>query len=480
MNNELTNEDAPPSKEPSPGPQRRLFHPLVTAARLALLAIVYRRQSSFHQREKNWGSALVQLDLKQVAQDYGWTDSSIVVIDDLGESGTIDDRPGWKQMLQLITNGRVGAVFTLNVGRLSRELIFAEQLRMMAELYDVLLFLDGRPIDQEEPGDVMRYQFEAVFHSSENRDRTKRLTKARYAKASKGRVVGSVPTGFILGANGTLDFDPETNSAIKLVYETFRQKRSLCGTVAALNKRGITLPRAKGGRTLWKRPSLDIVKAFIVNPFYSGRFVFGKTRKRLDLGRYRNKKPKRRPLAEDQWVVNIPDHHVCYLTPKEQSEFLEIIKANRPGGRTSAERGPALCQRLLQCAKCGAKLVVHYAGKAAGHQYQCSRDAVKFGERPCLTVVGKEVDAAIERRFLEVLTAPPTAVLKGALEEARRAEEDSLQWIKDQRQRLQYEEKLAEKRFRNCDPRIRFFTPTFPRNMTTQCGRAISLTKILL
>jgi len=451
-------ENGQPPQTTSPSSKPKLTHRLVTDARLKLLAVVYRRQSSLFQRENNWGSALVQLDLKQVALDYGWPESSILVLDDLGESGTIDDRPAWKQMLQLITNGVVGAVLTLNVGRLSREVIFSEQLRLLAELYDVLLFVDGRPIDPEQNSDVMMYQVEAVFHSQENRDRTKRLTRAKYAKTSKGHV-SYFPTGFIKKGKGAVDFDPETSSAIKLVYRIFREKRSLWGTVVALNKREINLPRTRGGRTVWKRASLDIVKSFIVNPFYSGRLVFGRTRKRLDLGRYKNKKPKRRPLPENQWLVNIPDHHECYITEEEQREFLDIIKANRPGGKHPRHEGPALCQGLLQCSKCGAKALIHYAGKQAGHQYQCSRDAVRFGDKPCFTITGRDVDAIIERKFLQALTAPSTAVLKAALEEARRADEESLKWMEDQRQRLAYEEKLAEKRFRNCDPENKLLYP---------------------
>src|ERR1051325_8405421 len=90
-----------------------ITHPLVTPVALAKLALIYVRQSTETQKTKNWGSGMVQADFTNVARLYGWPDSQIRVLDDRSRSGTTDERPCWREMIALISEGLVGAVFTL-------------------------------------------------------------------------------------------------------------------------------------------------------------------------------------------------------------------------------------------------------------------------------------------------------------------------------------------------------------------------------
>ena len=78
-----------------------LTHPLITVEHLNRKAIVYIRQSSLDQVEKNTGSQAFQRNQVELARAYGWSEELIEVIDeDLGKSGSsVDRRTGWQRML---------------------------------------------------------------------------------------------------------------------------------------------------------------------------------------------------------------------------------------------------------------------------------------------------------------------------------------------------------------------------------------------
>ena len=75
-------------------------HPLITAEHLKRKALVYLRQSSLEQVEKNTGSQAYQRNQVELARDYGWPEDLIEVIeDDLGKTGSsVDRRSGWQRI----------------------------------------------------------------------------------------------------------------------------------------------------------------------------------------------------------------------------------------------------------------------------------------------------------------------------------------------------------------------------------------------
>jgi DNA invertase Pin-like site-specific DNA recombinase len=90
-----------------------LSHPLITREHRRRKVLIYLRQSSIEQVEKNTGSQAFQRDQVQLARSYGWTDDLIEVIDeDLGKSGsTVDRRTGWQRMLREIAANRSARSF---------------------------------------------------------------------------------------------------------------------------------------------------------------------------------------------------------------------------------------------------------------------------------------------------------------------------------------------------------------------------------
>src|SRR5215211_2867532 len=85
-------------------------------------AVVYVRQSTLAQVERNVESAARQYALRERAVELGWPPQSVVVVDeDLGRSGASSDgRFGFKELVAEVGLGHVGLVLALETSRLAR------------------------------------------------------------------------------------------------------------------------------------------------------------------------------------------------------------------------------------------------------------------------------------------------------------------------------------------------------------------------
>lgn len=95
---------------------------LVTGSHLCRRAVIYIRQSTPHQVMTNQESLRLQYALRQRANDLGWEDTNIEVVDaDLGLSGaTAMHREGFKDVIARVTLGEIGIILSYEVTRLAR------------------------------------------------------------------------------------------------------------------------------------------------------------------------------------------------------------------------------------------------------------------------------------------------------------------------------------------------------------------------
>jgi DNA invertase Pin-like site-specific DNA recombinase len=95
---------------------------LITPQHLRRRAVIYIRQSSPHQVLTNQESLRLQYALRQRAQQLGWRDEDIQLIDaDLGlTAAAAQHRQGFQQLVAAVTLGEVGIILSYEVTRLSR------------------------------------------------------------------------------------------------------------------------------------------------------------------------------------------------------------------------------------------------------------------------------------------------------------------------------------------------------------------------
>jgi DNA invertase Pin-like site-specific DNA recombinase len=95
----------------------------ITASHLSRAAVIYVRQSTLIQVERNTESTARQYDLASRARQLGWPREAIRVIDgDLGISGSVTgQRDAFEGMVAEVALGQVGIILALEVSRLARD-----------------------------------------------------------------------------------------------------------------------------------------------------------------------------------------------------------------------------------------------------------------------------------------------------------------------------------------------------------------------
>jgi len=98
-------------------------HSKITASHRSRVAIIYVRQSTLAQLERNTESTARQYDLAERAVELGWPRSAVRVVDaDLGVSGSVlGQRDGFESLVADVALGQVGIILALEVSRLARD-----------------------------------------------------------------------------------------------------------------------------------------------------------------------------------------------------------------------------------------------------------------------------------------------------------------------------------------------------------------------
>jgi DNA invertase Pin-like site-specific DNA recombinase len=113
----------------------------VTAAHLRRQAVIYVRQSTLLQVERNRESTMRQYDLAARAAELGWPGPAVTVIDaDLGVSGSGKAaRSGFAALTEQVALGQVGVILSLEVSRLARNNADWYRLLDLAGITDTLI-----------------------------------------------------------------------------------------------------------------------------------------------------------------------------------------------------------------------------------------------------------------------------------------------------------------------------------------------------
>jgi DNA invertase Pin-like site-specific DNA recombinase len=98
-------------------------HSKVTASHRCRAAVVYVRQSTLAQLERNAESTARQYDLRERAVALGWAREQVRVVDaDLGVSGSVTgQRDGFESLVADVALGQIGIILALEVSRLARD-----------------------------------------------------------------------------------------------------------------------------------------------------------------------------------------------------------------------------------------------------------------------------------------------------------------------------------------------------------------------
>ena len=448
----------------------------VTASHRSRQAVVYVRQSTLTQLERNTESTARQYDLRQRAVALGWPAEQVRVIDvDLGISGSVlGQRTGFETLVADVAMGQIGIVLALEVSRLARDNAAWYRLLDLAGACDTLVAdTDG----VYHPGlfnDRLVLGMKGMLSEAELHVLRARLTGGIRNKAARGELRTGLPVGLVWGdADGQILLHPDeaVTGVITAVFDRF----AVCGSVRAtwlwLRDNQLRWPLQRDGyrrdRSLpeitWVEPTYHAVHTTLTHPGYAGAYVFGRTRRQRYLSAEGQLRARDRKLRRDEWEVLITDHHPGFIDWPTYQDNQDRIGANiRPQphqpGTGAVREGAALLQGLASCGQCGRKLAVFYRGPARstpGYYCNGTGELVEGKGVRHLSVGGQAIDAAVAETFLATLSPAAVQACLAATEQLEAGHDAALDQHRRQVEQARYTATKAERRYRAVDPENR-------------------------
>ncbi|HEX5924822.1 MAG TPA: recombinase family protein [Baekduia sp.] len=437
-------------------------------------AVVYVRQSTLHQVERNTESAARQYALRERAVGLGWPADAVAIVDeDTGRSGaSVEGRLGFKELVAEVGLGQVGIVLALEVSRFARSSADWHQLLDLCALTATLIADADGVYSPADFNDRLLLGLKGTMSEAELHLIRARLDGGLRNKAQRGELRLALPVGLDRDEDDriVLCSDEEVRHAIDRVFCLWRQLGSARQVVMELIADGQKLPRRTVGqrRIRWARPSYGAVHDFLTNPAYAGTFAFGKKRQEKRLGPDGRLRIKTIELPVEEWSVCLPEHHPGYVSWDGYLATRARLRANvRPRGEGggAAGNGRALLQGLVRCGRCGRRMQVAYSGTTGNvPRYLCSVGHVMHATgRICGSLGGTRLDNAVADAFLEAVTPGAVAATAGAIGELTDQHEARLSGQRLALERAQFEADRARRQFDACEPEHRLVARTLER-----------------
>ncbi len=448
----------------------------ITDTHLQKIAYVYLRQSSMGQVRNHRESTERQYALQELARNLGWPVARIVVLDgDLGKSGTsTTDREDFKTLVSDVSLGKAGAVLAIEASRLARSNADWHRLIEICGITGTLIIDEDGCYDPCDFNDGLLLGLKGTMAQAELHFIRARLQGNKLNKARKGELRFPLPVGFVFDELNRIvkDSDAQVRSSIELVFDYFQQCGSAYGVVQRFAKEKLDFPKRSyggtwAGKLIWGRLTDARVNTIVKNPSYAGVYAFGRYRSIKEILGNGEVRSRIGYMPEDNWLVNLRDHHEGYITFEQYKKNLDQLSRNQTNTKEVVLSGPAreglaLLQGLLICGGCGRRLTPRYQGNGGIYPtYQCNwRKREGLSKKACLTVQCSPLDRAIERRVLESLRSEQLELAIDAFDiVSRRHEQIDAQW-KMRLQRAEYESELAQRRYEQVDPSNRLVAAT--------------------
>jgi excisionase family DNA binding protein len=434
----------------------------ISTDHLSRTAYVYVRQSTMAQVQHNLESQRRQYGLRERARLLGWHDVTIVD-DDLGRSGSGVARPGFDRLLTAVGRGEVGAVFAIEASRLARNGRDWHTLLEFCAIVGTLIIDEDGIYDPRSSNDQMVLGLKGAFSVMESSSIRQRAFEAKLEKAARGELFALIAVGYVLGASGHLEKDPNerTRASVGLVFRKFRELGSVRQVTLWLRRENVCLPRLTTGgprRSVeWMLPTYSGLLSMLANPVYAGAYAYGRNGRetKLEDGRRRVRNGVR--LPREKWRVLLQDRHEGYID-WDEFEHNQCVIANNTNRNGQAVQGAvrggaALLSGLLRCGHCGRKLKVRYRADLPTNQYYCVRPIEEDNAGNVCTIIGStHIDRAISEEVLRILAplgiAAALAVIDGGQDRGR----DQRRQAELALEAARYEAGLARRQYDAVDP----------------------------
>jgi DNA invertase Pin-like site-specific DNA recombinase len=443
----------------------------ITPSHLRRAAVVYVRQSTLAQVERNTESTARQYDLVARAVEQGWPRHAVRVIDDdLGVSGaSTTGRSGFAELAAQVGLGQVGIVLSLECSRLARNNADWYRLLDLAGMADTLIADADGVYHPALFNDRLLLGMKGTMSEAELHILRARLDGGIRNKAARGELRRGLPVGLVWGeADGEIRWHPD--EAVTGVITAIFQRFAVCGSVRStwlwLRDQGLKFPLQQHGlvtgteEITWVEPTHHAVHHVLTHPGYAGAYVYGRTRRHRYVGEDGQMRVRQRRLPRDEWEVLIADHHRGFIDwgtyQANQARIGRNIRptAHQPGTGALRE-GCALLQGLATCGICGRKLAVFYEGPSKSTPgYYCTGTGQLVDGRGTrhLRIGGLAIDTAVVEAFLAALQPTALQACLAAAQQLEDGHDAALAQYRRHVEQARYQASRAERRYRAVDP----------------------------
>lgn len=358
-----------------------------------------------------------QYALKDRAELLGWKPDQIKTLDnDLGLSGSSSNRrEDFKTLIADVSLGKVGAVFALEVSRLSRSCTDWYRLLEICAITNTLILDEDGCYNPKDFNDQLLLGLKGTMSQAELHFIRSRLIGGKVNKAKKGQLRFPLPVGYCYNQLGEVIFDEDeqVRESVGLLFKIFKERGSAYAVSHYFIDNKVMFPkRAYGGvwkgKLMWGDLTTGRVLGIIKNPSYSGTYVYGRYRYDKSLTNEGHLQSKMVKLPQDNWQVTLHGHHKGYITWEDYLNNQKFLTKNRTNGLETLLPGPAregiaLLHGLLICSYCGHKITIRYQGKGGIQPYyQCSwkRKNSGSGVKDCLSIRCEPIDKKVSELLL--------------------------------------------------------------------------------
>ena len=436
------------------------------------MAVVYIRQSTLQQVERNNESTKLQYALQEKAHSLGWHKEHILVIDDdLGRSGSsAEGRPGFQRLVAEVSLDRVGIILGIEISRLARSCRDWHQLLEVCALFNTLIADSDGIYDPGNYNDRLLLGLKGTMSEAELHIIKQRMLSGKKAKAKRGELGMQVPMGYIIHPSGEVIKDPDEQAqlTIRLVFELFGRYRTIHSVLRHLVKNKITMPcrirsGLKKGDLEWHRPNRPSLSHMLHNPTYAGAYVYG--RRPID---QKKKKPGRPSTGKQmarfcEWEVLIKDKLPAYISWDDYERNQRQLLMNTNSVLGAPRKGLSLLSGLIICGRCGLKMATRYTDKNSKLRYVCCRMAVDYAEEVCQSLVGDMLDRLVEQQVLQAIQPSALEISLKAAEDIEKDKQLVMSNWKQQLERANYEIERAYRQYNAAEPENRLVARTLEK-----------------
>jgi excisionase family DNA binding protein len=443
----------------------------ISAEHLARQACVYIRQSTPDQVQNNLESKRSQYALAERARQLGWKDVE-VIDDDLGRSASGTHRRGFERLLGALCEGKVGAVLSIEVSRLSRN---GRDWHTLLEFCSVVgaLLIDAHEIyDPTQINDQLLLGIKGTISEMEVATFRQRAQTALVQKAERGELFRRVAIGYIRSAEDRIEKDPDerVRAAIALVFHKFAELASARQVFFWLFEQQIRLPAISGAgaaqHIVWQPPRYHSVLSLLHNPIYAGAYAYGRSKAKVRIEQGRKRIVRTKHNRQEEWAILIRDHHEGYISWDVYQNNQALIAHNASGKgdmvRGAVKRGGALLAGILRCGHCGAKLLAQYPGPTV-IRYQCAGYILDRETSCCVGFGGLGADRMVSEQVLECLKPLGIHAAMQAIENLRSDNDERVQQKELALQQARYEVAHARRQYDSVDPTNRLVAAELER-----------------